>query len=75
METLLNGVAEFFAAFPAWLNALLSLVAAASAITALTPTPRDDNIVGRIYRVLEWLALNVGRAKELPPNRIGRIEG
>lgn len=75
METLLNGAAEFFAAFPAWLNALLSLVAAASAITALTPTPRDDNIVGRIYRVLEWLALNVGRAKELPPNRIGRIEG
>jgi len=54
---------------PSWLSALSGIVAAASAVTALTPTPRDDRVVGKIYRVLDLLALNIGRAKDLPPNR------
>lgn len=74
MDSFFNGLSEFFASFPAWLNAILSLMAAASAIAALTPTPADDTIVGRIYKIVEWLALNVGHAKEVPPNRIGKIE-
>ncbi len=73
MESILEGLAGFFDSFPAWLNALLSLMAAASAIAALTPTPRDDTIVGRIYKIIEWLAMNVGHAKEVPPNRVGKI--
>jgi len=44
--------------------ALLGLHALASAITALTPTPRDDEWVASIYRQIERLALVVGRAKE-----------
>ena len=41
-----------------------AIVTAASAIAALTPTPRDDTWVGKAYRVVDWLALNIGRAKD-----------
>ena len=36
----------------------------ASAVAALTPTPIDDGIVKKMYTVLDWFALNVGRAKD-----------
>jgi hypothetical protein len=41
-----------------------AIVTAASAIAALTPTPKDDTWVAKIYKVVDWLALNVGKAKE-----------
>lgn len=41
-----------------------AVVAAASAICALTPTPKDDGVVRKIYYVLEWAALNFGQAKK-----------
>jgi hypothetical protein len=45
---------------------LTSLVTLASLVTAMTPTPKDDAIVGKIYKIVEWLALNVGKAKDTP---------
>ena len=41
-----------------------SIVAVASGVTALTPTPKDDKVVAKVYKVVEWLALNVGKAKD-----------
>ena len=41
-----------------------SIVAAASAIAALTPTPKDDALAKKAYKVIDWLALNVGKAKD-----------
>ena len=41
-----------------------AVVAAASAICALTPTPKDDGIVRKLYLVIEWAALNIGKAKK-----------
>ena len=41
-----------------------SLHALASAITALTPTPKDDEFVSKVYKMIESLALVIGRAKE-----------
>ena len=35
-----------------------------SMIAAMTPTPLDDNLVGKAYKVIDWFALNIGRAKE-----------
>lgn len=58
-------------AVPAVLQAATAIVTAASAITALTPTPRDDQFVGKVYQVIEALALNFGRAKDIAPNRRG----
>ncbi|MCB9996601.1 MAG: hypothetical protein H6869_09215 [Rhodospirillales bacterium] len=46
-----------------WLFAMTSVVTAASAITALTPTKKDDRIRGYILAVLNFLALNIGNAK------------
>lgn len=46
------------------LGALTAVVAAASAICALTPTPKDDTVVRKLYVIVEWLALNVGKAKD-----------
>ena len=46
------------------LLALSSVVAAASAVAALTPTPQDDSLVAKAYKVVDWLALNIGKAKD-----------
>lgn len=47
-----------------YIEVLLAVHAAASAITALTPTPKDDALVAKFYKVLETLALVVGKAKQ-----------
>ena len=47
-----------------YLNLLTTLVAFCSAICAVTPTPKDDAIIGKIYKMLEMFALNVGKAKQ-----------
>ena len=41
-----------------------AVIAAASAIAALTPTPKDDTIIGKAYKLVDWLALNVLKAKD-----------
>jgi hypothetical protein len=46
-----------------YINAITMLVTACSAITALTPTPKDDKIVGKLYKILEFGALVIGKAK------------
>lgn len=49
---------------PAWIAAATAVVSAASAIAALTPTPKDDELAGKLYRIVDVLALNVLHAKE-----------
>jgi hypothetical protein len=45
-------------------QALTAVVTAASLIAALTPTPKDDGFVKWGYKLLDLLALNVGKAKQ-----------
>ena len=40
------------------------IVTVASIIAASTPTPKDDVWIGKAYKFLEVLALNVGKAKQ-----------
>ena len=40
------------------------LVMGASLVAALTPTPVDDGLVKKAYKLLDWVALNVGKAKD-----------
>ena len=41
-----------------------AIIAAASAIAALTPTPNDYTFIGKAYKIVDWLALNVFKAKD-----------
>ena len=52
------------------INYITWIVTAASAIAASTPTPKDDAIIGKIYKAVDLLAINFGRAKEQAPNKI-----
>ena len=57
MLDLLDTILKLVSVIP-WLVSICSLIA------ALTPTPADDKLVGKAYKILDWLALNIGRAKE-----------
>lgn len=46
------------------IGALTSIVTGASALAALTPTPKDDTFLGKAYKLIDFLALNVGKAKD-----------
>ena len=47
-----------------YVETALVVHAAASAITALTPTPKDDNVVRKVYRAIELIALVTKRTKQ-----------
>lgn len=47
-----------------WLGIVTGVVCAASIVCALTPTPKDDQMIGRLYKLIEMLALNIGKAKQ-----------
>ena len=49
---------------PDWSEAISILVASASVIAASTTTPKDDTTIGKIYKVVDFLAINWGKAKE-----------
>lgn len=56
---------QFLSAVLDWLLAdPAHLVVAASVIAALTPTPDPASILGKLYRVVDLLALNILRAKD-----------
>lgn len=48
---------------PAIINIVTLVIAVAAAITALTPTPKDDAIVAKVLKLVNFLALNFGNAK------------
>lgn len=43
---------------------LSALVTLASAIAAAIPTPNPDSLLGKIYRVIDFVAINIGYAKD-----------
>lgn len=51
--------------------AVAGVIAAASAVAALTPTQADDNIVAKVKKWADWLALNFGHAKSDPVAKDG----
>ena len=41
------------------------IVTVASLIAASTPTPKDDVWIGKLYKIIDLLALNIGKAKQI----------
>ena len=56
MEMLINAIS--------WIT---TIVTAASIIAASTPTPKDDVWIGKLYKFIDLLAVNIGKAKEQAP--------
>lgn len=69
METIIGIIGAIHAHPEILVEACFGVIALASLVAAITPTPRDDAFVGKLYKIVEALALNIGRAKDLPPNR------
>ena len=43
---------------------ITTIITVASLIAASTPTPKDDAWIGKLYKFIDMLALNIGKAKE-----------
>ena len=50
--------------FNQYLEVALAIHAACSAICALTPTPKDDKLLRKLYRIIEIGGLVIGRTKQ-----------
>ena len=46
------------------INTVTTIVTIASLIAASTPTPKDDEWIAKLYRFVDLLALNIGKAKD-----------
>jgi hypothetical protein len=53
----------FMEAIPAWVTAFTLVLTAATAITALTPSSADNQILNVILKALNMAAGNVGKNK------------
>jgi hypothetical protein len=49
-----------------WITAIISI---ASIIAAITPTPKDDHWFSHFYKIIDWCALNVLKAKDKAPKK------
>jgi|TARA_R100000808_G_C2130365_1_gene139707 hypothetical protein len=46
---------------------ITSIVTIASIVAASTPTPKDDEWIGKLYKLIDLLAVNIGKAKQQSP--------
>jgi len=46
---------------------ITTIVTVASIIAASTPTPKDDEWIGKLYKLIDLLAVNIGKAKQEAP--------
>ena len=57
----MDQITAILEAAPVWLTAITGVVTACTAITALTPSRSDDEILDKVLKVLNILAGNVGK--------------
>lgn len=50
------------------ITVVTSIVCIASIACSLTETPKDDALIGRLYKIVEIAALNIGKAKQSSAN-------
>ena len=51
------------------IGVISAIVCGASFVASVTATPKDDELIGKLYKIVEVLALNIGKAKMAPPNK------
>jgi hypothetical protein len=47
-----------------WFSVVTATIALFSAISAVTPTPKQNSTLGKVYKVVDFLALNILKAKQ-----------
>jgi hypothetical protein len=62
-ELIVPLVVEIVKAYP-WFPVVTSAVTLASAVAAVTPTPKTGSVWSKVYKVIDLLALNFGKAKQ-----------
>lgn len=50
-------------ALPVIIDVTSKVIAGAALVAAITPTPKDDKVIGKVRKVVDFLALNIGFAK------------
>jgi|TARA_R100001163_G_scaffold11410_1_gene10445 hypothetical protein len=45
---------------------IMAIISVSSIIAAVTKTPKDDVWIGKLYKLIDLCALNIGRAKMKP---------
>ena len=40
------------------------VISGAALICSMTPTPKDEELIGKLYKILDTFALNIGKAKD-----------
>ena len=46
------------------LNIITAVIALASAIAAVTPTPAPGTFLSKLYALIDFVAFNIGKAKD-----------
>lgn len=46
------------------INTITTIVTVASIVAAATPTPKDDEWLAKLYKFIDLLAINIGKAKQ-----------
>lgn len=49
-----------------WWSILSAVVTLCSVICAATPTPAPGSKLAAVYKIFDWCALNIGKAKQNP---------
>jgi hypothetical protein len=44
-----------------WVTAIIAI---ASLVATVTPTPQGDKLLAKLYKLIDFLALNIGKAKD-----------
>jgi len=63
MEQFIFDIIQPFASNP-YFHLVAAVVTLASAICAVTPTPAEGTWQSKVYKVVEFLAINIGKAKD-----------
>ena len=62
-EVIIPLVLEIVKAYP-WFPVVTSAVTLASAVAAVTPTPKAGSTWSKVYKVIDLVTLNFGKAKQ-----------
>jgi hypothetical protein len=59
----MNTVLEFITSNEAF-NIVTAVIALAAAVAAATPTPKPGSALAKLYALIDFAALNIGKAKD-----------